>query len=75
VKKRLRYFDEEKRKVIEEEISKLLAVGFICEINHPEWLANPILVRDENEKWRMCVDYTGLKKVCPKDPFPLPRID
>jgi hypothetical protein len=23
----------------------------------------------------MCVDYTGLNKVCPKDPFPLPRID
>ena len=23
----------------------------------------------------MCVNYTGLNKVCPKDPFPLPRID
>ena len=23
----------------------------------------------------MCVDYMGLNKVCPKDPFPLPRID
>jgi hypothetical protein len=23
----------------------------------------------------MCVDYTGLNKACPKDPFPLPRID
>jgi hypothetical protein len=23
----------------------------------------------------MCVDYTSLNKVCPKDPFPLPRID
>ena len=23
----------------------------------------------------MCVDYTGLNKVCPKDPFPLPCID
>ena len=26
-------------------------------------------------KWRMCVDYTGLNKACPKDPFPLPCID
>jgi hypothetical protein len=25
--------------------------------------------------WRMCVDYTNLNKACPKDPFPLPRID
>jgi hypothetical protein len=23
----------------------------------------------------MCVDYTGLNKECPKDPFPLPHID
>jgi len=23
----------------------------------------------------MCVDYTGLNKACPKDPFPLSRID
>ena len=23
----------------------------------------------------MCVDYTGLNKACPKDPFPLPCID
>jgi hypothetical protein len=23
----------------------------------------------------MCVDYTGLNKACPKDTFPLPRID
>jgi hypothetical protein len=22
----------------------------------------------------MCIDYTSLKKACPKDPFPLPRI-
>ena len=23
----------------------------------------------------MCIDYTGLNKACPKDHFPLPRID
>jgi hypothetical protein len=23
----------------------------------------------------MCVDYMGLNKACPKDPFPLPRIN
>ena len=23
----------------------------------------------------MCIDYTDLNKACPKDPYPLPRID
>jgi hypothetical protein len=64
----------EKRSAIREEIHKLLAAGFI-KVFHPEWLANPILVKKKNGKWRMCVDYTGLSKACPKHPFPLPRID
>ena len=72
VKQRLRHFDEEKHRAIGEEIAKLLAAGFIREVHHPEWLANPVLVRKKSGKWRMCVDYTGLNKACPKDPFPLP---
>jgi hypothetical protein len=61
--------------VIGEEIHKLMAAGFIKEVFHPEWLANPVLVRKKGGKWRMCVDYTGLNKACPKVPYPLSRID
>jgi hypothetical protein len=75
VKQRLRHFNEEKCKVIGEEIHKLLEVGFIKEVHHPEWLANPVLVKKKNGNWRMCVDYTSLNKACPKVPFPLPCID
>ncbi len=57
------------------EIQKLLRAGVIQEIDHPEWLANPVLVWKSNDKWRMCVDFTDLNKACPKDDFPLPRID
>jgi hypothetical protein len=56
------------------ELRKLLEAGFIKEVFHLTWLANPILVK-KNGKWRMCVDYTGLNKACPKVPFSLPRID
>jgi hypothetical protein len=44
VKQRLCRFDEEKRRAIGEEIAKLLVAGFIKEVYHPEWLANPVLV-------------------------------
>jgi hypothetical protein len=61
--------------VIGVELRRLLEVGFIKEVFHPMWLANPVLVKKKNGKWRMCVDYTSLNKACPKVSFPLPRID
>lgn len=47
----------------------------IREVAYPEWLANPVLVKKSNRKWRMCVDFTLLNKACHKDDFPLARID
>ena len=44
VKQRLHRFDERKRRTIGEEITKLLAVGFIKEVHHLEWLVNLVLV-------------------------------
>jgi hypothetical protein len=34
-----------------------------------------VVIPKANRKLQMCIDYTSLNKVCPKDPFPLPRID
>ena len=75
-KQRLRRFSPDKREAIRKELVKLLAAGFIKEVYHPEWLANPVLVQKKNNnEWRMCIDYTNLIKHCPKDPFGLPHID
>jgi hypothetical protein len=72
----MRCFGDEKHRAIAKEISKLLKAGFIKEVIHTKWVANPVLVPKKNTKvLRMCVDYTSLNKACPKDPFPLPRID
>ena len=58
-----------------EEVEKLLATEFIWEVYYPEWLANVVMVKKSNEKWHMCVDFTDLNCVYPKDSFPLTRID
>ena len=75
IKQKLCRFMLDKKEAIRVEIKRLLAVGFIKEVYHPDWLANPVLVKKKNKEWRMCVDYTDLNKHCPKDPFGLPRID
>ena len=34
-----------------------------------------MVVKKKNGKWRVCVDFTDLNRACPKDPFPVPKID
>jgi len=58
-----------------EEVEKLLAASFIIEAFYLEWLTNVVMVKKSNGKWCMCVDFTELNCACPKDSFPLPRID
>ena len=64
-----------RQKAINEEVSKLLQAGAIREVEYLEWLANVVLVKKANGKWRLCIDFTDINKACSKDSFPLPRID
>ncbi|XP_066160366.1 uncharacterized protein [Oryza sativa Japonica Group] len=75
VQQKVRRQAPERQAFIREEVTRLLEAGFIREVIHPEWLANPVVVLKANDKLWMCIDYTDLNKACPKDPFPLPRID
>jgi hypothetical protein len=76
VKQPLRRFDEPNRKVIASELHRLENARFSKEIKTLSWVSNPVIVPKKNtDVQRVCVDYTSLNKHCPKDPFPLPRID
>src|SRR3954465_5264642 len=76
VKQALRRFSEPKRRAIGEEVNRLLDAQFIRETKKATWIANPVLVpKKDMDVLRMCVDYGPVNKHCPKDYFPLPRID
>ncbi|RVW62197.1 Transposon Ty3-I Gag-Pol polyprotein [Vitis vinifera] len=75
VRQKIRRFHPDRQKIIRNEIDKLLEAGFIREVDYPDWLANVVVVPKKEGKWRVCVDYTNLNNACPKDSFPLPRID
>ena len=75
IKQKRRSFAPERQKAINEEVGKLLRAGAIREVEYPEWLANVVLVKKANGKWRLCIDFTDVNRACPKDNFPLPRID
>lgn len=54
---------------------KLLEAKFIEKIAYPDWLTNVVVVKKSKNKWRMCVNYTDMNKVYPKDHYPLPSIE
>jgi len=68
-------FAQERDKAIVEEVQKLLEEDFIREVYYPDWLANVVLVKKSNGKWRMCVDFMDLNRACPEDSYPLPWIN
>ena len=47
----------------------------IKEVFYLEWLAKIVVVKKKSGKWRVCVDFIDRNTACPKDPFPMPRID
>ena len=75
VKQKRRSFALERQRAINEEVSKLLQEQEIREVEYPKWLANVVLVKKTNGKWRLCIDFTKINRACPKDSFPLPRIN
>ncbi|XP_075653703.1 uncharacterized protein LOC142624083 [Castanea sativa] len=75
VQHKRRIFALERNRVVTEEVKKLLEAGFIKEVFYPDCLANMVMVKKSNDKWRMYVDFIDLNQACSKDSFPLSRID
>jgi hypothetical protein len=61
-KHKLRKMSEEKVEAAKAKVQRLLDAGFIREVSWPQWLANAMMVRKKNGKWRMCTNFTDLNK-------------
>ena len=75
IQQKKRVFAPKRDQAITEKVRKLQEVSFIREVSYPDWLANVVMVKKANGKWRMCVDFTDLNKACPKDSYPLLQVD
>ncbi|KAM0897262.1 hypothetical protein ACQ4PT_022702 [Festuca glaucescens] len=75
VKQRVRRQAPQKQQFIVEEVEKLKKAQLIESVAHAGWLANPVVVPKPAGGGHLCIDFTDLNKACPKDPYPLPRID
>ncbi|GKA11337.1 reverse transcriptase domain-containing protein, partial [Tanacetum coccineum] len=64
-----------RRKVVIDEVNKWLQAGIVRRVRYLTWVANLVLVKKVDGSWRMCIDFKDLNRACPKDSYPLPKID
>ena len=69
IKQRLRRFAQDRKDAIKEELTKLLVAGFIKEVLHLDWLANPVLVRKKTGQWRIWCRLYRPQQILSQRPF------
>nr|GEV81379.1 reverse transcriptase domain-containing protein [Tanacetum cinerariifolium] len=65
----------DRNQAIQEEVEKLVNASIMKEVHYHSWLSNPVMVKKHDNSWRMCADFKDLNKACPKDGYPLSKID
>ncbi|GKD84906.1 reverse transcriptase domain-containing protein [Tanacetum coccineum] len=70
-----RAITKERSEAITTEVSKLVEARILKAVFFPKWVSNPVMVKKTDGTWHMCIDFTSLNKACPKDIYPLPKID
>ena len=74
VKQKKRVQEGDQNKAINAEVTKLTSAGILREVIFPTWIANPVMVKKNDSSWCMCIDYSDINKVCPKNCYPLTEI-
>ena len=74
-KQKPRRSTKEHVEAVRSEVRRLKEAGAIRETFFSKWLANTVVVKKKNGKWRVYVDFTDLNRACPKDLFPMSKID
>jgi hypothetical protein len=61
-KQKLHKMSIEKIEAAKADVQRLLGTCFIREVQYLTWLANVVMVKKKNGKWRMCTNFIDLNK-------------
>ncbi|GJT78431.1 hypothetical protein Tco_1045156 [Tanacetum coccineum] len=73
--KQKRILEPERNKAMRKKVKELTKVNILREVKYQTWMSNPVMVKKDDGRWKLCVDFTDINKACPKDHHPLPAID
>ncbi|GJZ13501.1 reverse transcriptase domain-containing protein [Tanacetum coccineum] len=57
------------------EVEELTKAGILREVKYQTWVSNPMVVKKDNGKWKLRVDFTNINKSCIREPHPLPTAE
>ncbi|GKA57156.1 reverse transcriptase domain-containing protein [Tanacetum coccineum] len=75
VKQKKRSLAPERNEPIHSQVEELTKAGILREIKYQTWVPNPMVVKKDNGKWKLRVDFTNINKACIREPHPLPAAE
>ncbi|GJR98624.1 reverse transcriptase domain-containing protein [Tanacetum coccineum] len=72
VKQKKRGLAPERNEVIHNKVEELTKANILREVKYQTWVSNPVMVRKDERRWKLCVDFMDINKACLKDYYPLP---
>ncbi|GJU25312.1 zinc finger, CCHC-type containing protein [Tanacetum coccineum] len=64
-----------KSQALTNEVVEWLKARIVRPIRCLTWISNPVLVTKGDRSWRMCIEFLNINQACPKDYYPLSKID
>ncbi|GJS04240.1 hypothetical protein Tco_0320748 [Tanacetum coccineum] len=71
IKQKKRSLAPERNEVIHSQVEELMEAGILREVKYHTWVSNPLVVKKDNGKWKLRVDFTIINKACIREPHPL----
>nr|GEV29102.1 hypothetical protein [Tanacetum cinerariifolium] len=72
IKQKKRSLAQERNEAIHSQVKELTEAGILRDIKYQTWGSNPMIVKKDNGKWKLCVDFTNINKACIREPHLLP---
>ncbi|GJZ24940.1 hypothetical protein Tco_0562399 [Tanacetum coccineum] len=75
VKQKKRSLATERNKAVRTQVEELMEAGVLQEVKYQTWVSNPIIVKKDDGKWKLRIDFTNINKECIIEPHPLPAAE
>ncbi|GJT36871.1 hypothetical protein Tco_0936736 [Tanacetum coccineum] len=75
VKQKKRGLAPEQNEAICKKVEELTNANILREVKYQTSVSNPAMIKKDDGRWKLCVDFTDINKARPKDCYPLLEFD